>query len=515
MTLYYQNHTMPEYVKPKPVSIAEIEELFKKLGKPFIWSNEIRSGSGETWECMSSENTPDMLIKFENPEIGHNVYAHCFIKKGTPLCDYTGNIQTIDADEQFEYRTEGHLYLKNDAKMLVGIDAKNCGNVSRFFSCLPDSIKQVRETHEVDSKIAAEIACENLMTKSVNVKNAKGRMLSVPRLIAKRDIRSGELLGYDYGDTYISYMNVAFFKRNGTMISRHLLKPKKFLIKCVTNDMKETSHLSCQWKRLAFRHEITEWINVASVKVFLDQHTGEVVILSTDRLKTLMDANNSILEYGRPLLKFASKDSLINLQKTMPHVLQRAEILELEDAFWVMHDLNRPGAAVKKSMMQQWLKKYGYYPIVFGGQFFVHLEEELKPMIDRGYDDLALIKPSLTFSDEPSYQKFEQEAANKKKNAKKEETKENTVSFASISSPSVECSSLVPSLRFTEPKIADSALQEEAERVLYSISGSSSAECSTSVSPLRFTEPKAADIPALLAAVDEVLYCIRNGFTLK
>lgn len=163
---------------------------------------------------------PPFEMRFISNFLGHGIFATEDIKKDTPVGIYNGKYSFSEKEEISKYR-----FAMKGKPLKLSVDASTYGSLSRFINHAPkqsqliDTIKPKDWHHDV---LSANIEpCEFYHC----------GMLAIV-LIAKRDIKKGEQLFFDYSETYWNQIECWFFTKDHQIINAAGEKPSS--VKAVT-----------------------------------------------------------------------------------------------------------------------------------------------------------------------------------------------------------------------------------------------------------------------------------------
>lgn len=151
--------------------------------------------------CERADALEDYDIRYLHHLIGLGVFARKNIPKGTWIGLYCG-LKTIKDPEYLNYTYRGVKDCLN-----LDIDAKNCGNFTRF-------INHADHPWRYD-ELEPELSYANI---SANIRSVNGHHFIL--FIADQEIKAGEQLLVDYGGRYFTHLHDKFFfHRNGRIVN--------------------------------------------------------------------------------------------------------------------------------------------------------------------------------------------------------------------------------------------------------------------------------------------------------
>ena len=147
----------------------------------------------------------DKLVIANMGETGYGLFAKEDIEANTPFAVYSGYLRPVS--EKHPLKSHDSFYgvaLHDDNKeMIASIDAKSCGNVSRFSQHLPRTHSQGMDTISIENyTFSNEIDVNNVAVENIDVKKFKYCGYDLPIYYTKNKIKAGEILGWDYSIIY-------------------------------------------------------------------------------------------------------------------------------------------------------------------------------------------------------------------------------------------------------------------------------------------------------------------------
>ncbi|MBP9722212.1 MAG: hypothetical protein KBD64_03520, partial [Gammaproteobacteria bacterium] len=161
------------------------------------------------------DTTISFVIKYVSPEVGYCAFAGQDIPAGTDIAAYTGMIGEVSKSTS----TQQSLYALQVDKDCC-IDAAYAGNISRFFCHLPEA-QDLASYNFSSVELRESVATSNAAHKVSMLSLSGGRVLPCLVLVAKRMIKAGEIIGFDYSLDYWRNLDKRpkFFANDGTILT--------------------------------------------------------------------------------------------------------------------------------------------------------------------------------------------------------------------------------------------------------------------------------------------------------
>jgi hypothetical protein len=169
-----------------------------------------------------------LILANMSSKLGYGVFAYSDISAGTYLGCYSGIIRNINSANLSMSQYVFSLNMRNKSYV---VDAQPCGNITRFLQDLPDE-GDLTEYYFDNADTRKNVALANVAQAREIINLDQNYTLELIKLVAKRDIKKNEILGFSYGNEYWhhNYVQRLFFNKHGETISSDKYQPLSVII---------------------------------------------------------------------------------------------------------------------------------------------------------------------------------------------------------------------------------------------------------------------------------------------
>lgn len=187
-------------------------------------------------QSIQQNRSKQAIVKM-NDQVGWGIMACEPIKKGSFLAMYAGELLLVEVNNPNQPDASYLLKLNEseNGRWLLQVDAKNKGNLGRFYQHLPELVENDPNTSDIvfeDYQFASENIRATVATANIRIHAGLYDRQYLPVIKTTRDIQKGEIIGYDYGHYWRSQkMHPVLFHKNGNIVDSQHYQLRKVILR--------------------------------------------------------------------------------------------------------------------------------------------------------------------------------------------------------------------------------------------------------------------------------------------